>query len=75
MNDNSKFISELYLDKSGQVMTQKIDLVMWTFNSAKELPPTLMSIEKVIPKGQVNQKIIEEGHNTDETKNIGKKFG
>ena len=75
MNDNSKFISELYLDKSGQVMTQKIDLVMWTFNSAKELPPTLMSIEKVIPKGQVNQKIIEEGHSTDETKNIGKKFG
>jgi hypothetical protein len=34
-----------------------------------------MSIEKAIPREQVNQKIMVDGHSTDETKNIGKRYG
>ena len=54
---------------------KKIDLVMWTLNSAKTLPQTLKSIDKVIPKEYVNQKIIVDGHSTDGTQSIGKQFG
>ena len=48
---------------------------MWTLNSAKTLPFTLMSLEKAIPKRHVNQKIMVDGHSIDETQNIGNKFG
>jgi len=48
---------------------------MWTLNSAKTLPFTLMSIEKAIPKEYVGQKIMVDGHSVDETQKIGKKFG
>lgn len=34
-----------------------------------------MSIEKAIPRERINQKIMVDGHSTDETKNIGKNFG
>jgi glycosyltransferase involved in cell wall biosynthesis len=57
------------------MLDQKIDLTMWTLNSAKTLQSTLMSIEKAIPERSVGQKIIVDGHSTDETQNIGKKFG
>jgi len=46
-----------------------------TLNSAKTLPFTLKSVEKVIPKECVDQKIMIDAHSTDETQNIGKKFG
>lgn len=55
--------------------TKKIDLVMWTYNSAKTLPNTLSSIEKAIPPEYINKKIIVDGHSTDGTQDIGKKFG
>ena len=58
-----------------KTLDQKIDLTMWTLNSAKTLWATLMSIEKAIPKRSVGQKIMVDGHSTDETQNIGKKFG
>jgi glycosyltransferase involved in cell wall biosynthesis len=48
---------------------------MWTLNSEKTLPYTLTSIEKAVPKRNVNQKIIIDGHSKDGTKKIGKKFG
>lgn len=54
---------------------KKIDLVMWTLNSAKTLPHTLKSIDRVIPKEYVNKKIIVDGHSTDGTQKIGKQFG
>jgi glycosyltransferase involved in cell wall biosynthesis len=54
---------------------KKIDLTIWTLNSAKTLPFTLMSIEKAIPRERVNQKLMVDGHSTDETQNIGKQFG
>ena len=57
------------------MFAKKIDLVMWTRNSAKTLPFTLQSIERAIPKANVGQKIIVDGHSTDATKSIGEKFG
>jgi GT2 family glycosyltransferase len=54
---------------------KKIDLVMWTLNSAKTLPFTLRSIENAIPKEYVNQRIMVDGFSVDGTQNIGKKFG
>jgi glycosyltransferase involved in cell wall biosynthesis len=48
---------------------------MWTLNSAKTLPFTLMSIEKALPRERVNQKIMVDGHSTDETRKIGKRYG
>jgi len=48
---------------------------MWTLNSAKTLPFTLMSLEKAIPKEYIGQKIMVDGHSIDETQKIGKKFG
>jgi hypothetical protein len=53
----------------------RIDLVMWTFNSAKTLPSTLRSIEKTVPRERVNQKILIDGHREDETREVGKNFG
>ena len=52
----------------------KMDLVMWTKNSQKTLVPCLKSIDRVIPKEAVNRKIIVDGHSTDKTEEIAKKF-
>jgi glycosyltransferase involved in cell wall biosynthesis len=52
----------------------KMDLVMWTKNSQKTLVPCLKSIDRVIPKEAVNKKIIVDGHSTDKTEEIAKKF-
>ena len=48
---------------------------MWTLNSAKTLHITLKSIKKAVPKDNMGQKIIIDGHSTDKTKQIAKKFG
>ncbi len=52
-----------------------MDLVIWTLNSAKTLAFTLRSIDKVIPKECIGQKIMIDAHSTDATAKIGKKYG
>ena len=53
----------------------KIDLVMWTYNSAKLLPTVLRRINEVIPADAVNRRIISDDHSTDETAKIAKELG
>lgn len=53
----------------------KIDLLIWTLNSEKTLPITLRSIEKAIPKENINQKIIVDGGSIDNTIQIAEKNG
>lgn len=53
----------------------KVDLVMWTKNSAQFLPITLKRIDEVIPCEFVNQKIIVDDHSHDNTVYIARDFG
>jgi len=59
--------------KNGVV--DKVDLVMWTKNSAKLLPVVLKRIEQVIPKRVIGKKILIDDHSTDSTVEIAEKFG
>ena len=52
-----------------------IDLVMWTFNSAKLLPAVLQRINEVMPSDAVNRRIITDDHSTDKTVEVAKQFG
>ncbi len=52
-----------------------VDVVMWTFNSAKLLPIVLPRIEQVIPKKAIVNKIIIDDHSTDNTVEVAKKLG
>jgi glycosyltransferase involved in cell wall biosynthesis len=53
----------------------RIDLIMWTYNSAKLLPTVLQRINEVIPAELVNKKIISDDHSTDQTAEIARKMG
>lgn len=53
----------------------KVDLVMWTKNSAKFLPITLKRIDEVIPCEYVNQKVIVDDRSQDNTVDIARDFG
>jgi glycosyltransferase involved in cell wall biosynthesis len=54
---------------------KKVDVVMWTFNSAKFLPIVLPRIEKVIPKEAIVNKIIIDDHSKDNTVEVAKRLG
>ncbi|MHA1916792.1 MAG: glycosyltransferase [Candidatus Ranarchaeia archaeon] len=56
-------------------MKKKIDLVMWAYNGGWVLPRCLDSINKSIPESVINQKIIVDDNSTDNTREIGEKFG
>ncbi len=53
----------------------KIDLIMWTYNSAKLLPTVLARINEVIPAEAVNKKIVSDDHSTDQTAKIARELG
>src|SRR5208337_910428 len=53
----------------------KIDLIMWTYNSAKLLPTVLQRINEVIPVEHIGKKIISDDHSTDETAKIAQELG
>jgi glycosyltransferase involved in cell wall biosynthesis len=53
----------------------KIDLIMWTYNSAKLLPTVLRRINEVIPADVVNKKIVSDDHSTDQTAKIARELG
>lgn len=52
----------------------KLDLVMWTKNGEKTLPLVLRQIDEVIPKENVNAKILVDDHSVDDTIKIAKDF-
>ena len=53
----------------------KVDLVMWTFNGEKTLPPVLRRINEIIPRNIVNQKLIIDDGSKDNTVFIARNFG
>jgi len=53
----------------------KVDLIMWTHNSEKNLPAVLKRIEEVIPPQNISRKIISDDHSKDRTREIAKDFG
>ncbi len=53
----------------------KVDLIMWTYNSEKNLPAVLRRIQEVIPKEYINRKIITDDNSKDKTREIAQKFG
>lgn len=56
-------------------MNIQVDLVMWTYNSEKNLPAVLKRIDQVIPKQHINRKIITDDNSTDKTREIAKAYG
>ncbi len=56
-------------------MDRKFDLIMWTYNSEKNLPAVLKRIQEVIPSEYINRKIITDDHSKDRTREISEKFG
>lgn len=54
---------------------RKVDLVMWTKNSAKTLPLVLKRIDEVIPYEFVGKRIIVDDHSEDKTAEVAKDFG
>jgi glycosyltransferase involved in cell wall biosynthesis len=57
------------------MISDKIDLVMWTKNGATTLPYVLLQIERVIPKSAIANKIIVDDSSSDDTTQIGRKHG
>jgi glycosyltransferase involved in cell wall biosynthesis len=57
------------------MISDKIDLVMWTKNGASTLPYVLLQIERVIPKSAIANKIIVDDSSSDDTTQIGRKHG
>jgi glycosyltransferase involved in cell wall biosynthesis len=57
------------------VITDKIDLVMWTKNGATTLPCVLLRIERVIPKSVIANKIIVDDRSSDDTAQIARRHG
>lgn len=51
-----------------------MDLVMWTYEGERTLPRVLKQIDRVIPKENVNNKMIVDDHSTDNTVKIAKDF-
>ena len=56
-------------------MDRKFDLIMWTYNSEKNLLAVLKRIQEVIPSECINRKIITDDHSMDRTREIAEKFG
>lgn len=52
----------------------KVDLVMWAKNGAKFLPTVLKRFDEVIPKEEINKKILVDDHSCDKTVDIAKRF-
>jgi len=59
----------------GPVKGRPIDLVMWTYNSARTLGLCLDSVEKAVPEEYVHCKIAVDGNSRDETREILKAHG
>ena len=57
------------------MITDKIDLVMWTKNGARTLPYVLLQIERVIPKSAIANKIIVDDSSSDDTVKIALRHG
>jgi glycosyltransferase involved in cell wall biosynthesis len=53
----------------------KIDLVIWTLNSARTLEATLSSLERTIPDSRICHRVIVDGGSADATKWIAEDFG
>jgi glycosyltransferase involved in cell wall biosynthesis len=47
-----------------------IDLCMWTRNGARTLPVVLDRINKVVPEGVVNQRLVVDDCSTDKVNQI-----
>lgn len=60
---------------SWRCMETKVDLVMWTYNSEKNLPAVLQRIQEVIPSDCIHRKIISDDNSNDKTREIAKEFG
>jgi glycosyltransferase involved in cell wall biosynthesis len=54
---------------------RKLDLLMWTYNSASTLDECLSSIEKALPHDRICHKTIVDGGSRDTTENIARKHG
>ncbi len=48
---------------------------MWVKDGAWVLPKTLRRLEQVLPNKSVHRKIMVDDHSTDESRDIGKRFG
>jgi len=55
--------------------SSKVDLVMWTKNGGKTLSFVLHRIETVIPKEDVEKKLVIDDDSSDDTKEIAREFG
>jgi glycosyltransferase involved in cell wall biosynthesis len=55
--------------------SERVDLVMWTYNGASTLSAVLKRISEVIPAEIVNKRIISDDNSTDETREIANSFG
>ncbi|MGP8069988.1 MAG: glycosyltransferase [Candidatus Bathyarchaeia archaeon] len=56
-------------------MTDRLDVCLWTKNSAKLLPRTLQRFEEVVPAEMVGKKILVDDHSSDNTTEIAKGYG
>lgn len=54
---------------------RKIDLVMWTLNSARTLNESLSSIAKAVPENKICHRIMVDGGSEDNTVELGNSFG
>lgn len=56
-------------------MSEKFDLLMWTYNGEKTLYHTLPNLDRVIPKWAINRKIASDDRSSDHTRKILKEYG
>lgn len=56
-------------------VTDRLDVCLWTKNSAKLLPRTLQRFEEVVPEEVVGKKILVDDHSSDNTTAIAKGHG
>lgn len=76
------FVAQQLLRCGSNVMNRKpamsnlkLDVCIWTKNSANTLPHTLKRFEQVVPADVIGNKIMVDDHSTDETVEIGERFG
>ena len=62
-------------EKCTNIPETKVDLVMWTHNSEKNLSSVLQRIQEVIPPHCINRKIITDDYSKDRTREIAEEFG
>ncbi len=56
-------------------LSEKLDVCIWTKNSARLLPQTLRRLEEVVPSQVINNKIMVDDHSEDDTIAIGRSYG